>query len=651
VKPGIRIGDASHDRATWLVLLFLLLGVLAPTACVLWFMNEAVRSQSDSARRSLTEAYRGQLWLMRDRIDSFWTTRAAALLERKGAPSADFRRMVVAGAADSFVFLNGDGAVIYPAPMGAPSMDTRTAIRPDWLAAEALERQRDRKREAAAQYARIARAEADRSLVASAAQAQVRCLAQIGDKESAIQTIEQYFDGGPFANVVDSHHRLIAADEQLLALRLMKPGDRRFGAAAQRLAAMLNDYDITVIPSAQRLFLMDELRATKTGPDTPAFPTWDSERLAAQFLAAEPARPGDRALESTRVPDLWKLTSTGGRVLALYRTDSVVATMRGLFGAQNPSPNVSLSVIPPGRAKAAESIPAGPLLPGWRISISLADTDQSDAAARRRMASYLWIGYLVIAATTVTGLLAGQSYRRQLRLARLKTDLVATVSHELKTPLASMRLLVDSLLDDEHPDARKTREYLELIGKENLRLTRLIENFLTFSRLERNRQKFEFRVTQPGEVVRAALEASGERFQSAACKLDVEVVPDLPPVRADEDALVTVLLNLLDNAYKYTSTEKHIELRAFTREGRVVFAVEDNGIGIPPREQKRIFRRFYQVDRRLARDVGGCGLGLSIVEFIVRAHGGTVEVKSQPGNGSTFCVVLPVCGAIKEAAA
>jgi signal transduction histidine kinase len=214
-----------------------------------------------------------------------------------------------------------------------------------------------------------------------------------------------------------------------------------------------------------------------------------------------------------------------------------------------------------------------------------------------------------------------------------------------------MRLLVDSLLDDEHPDARKTREYLELIGKENLRLTRLIENFLTFSRLERNRQKFEFRVTQPGEVVRAALEASGERFQSAACKLDVEVVPDLPPVRADEDALVTVLLNLLDNAYKYTSTEKHIELRAFTREGRVVFAVEDNGIVIPPREQKRIFRRFYQVDRRLARDVGGCGLGLSIVEFIVRAHGGTVEVKSQPGNGSTFCVVLPVCGAIKEAAA
>jgi signal transduction histidine kinase len=396
---------------------------------------------------------------------------------------------------------------------------------------------------------------------------------------------------------------------------------------------------------------MDEMRATVPRSDLPAFPTGDAERLAAQFLAAEPARAGDRALEATRVPDLWRLTSAGGRVLALYRTETVVAAMRGLYRAENPSPNVSLLVIPPGGVKGGEWIPAGPLLPGWRIAFSLTDADQSAAAARRRMASYLWIGYLVIACMTVTGLVVGQSYRQQLRLARLKTDLVAAVSHELKTPLASMRLLVDSLLDDEKPDARKTREYLELIGKENLRLTRLIENFLTFSRLERNRQRFEFRVTQPGEVVRAALEASGERFQSAACRLDVEVIPDLPPVRADEDALVTVLLNLLDNAYKYTASEKHIELRAFTREGRVVFAVEDNGIGIPPREQKRIFRRFYQVDRRLARDAGGCGLGLSIVEFIVRAHGGTVEVKSQPGKGSTFCVVLPVCGAIKEAAA
>jgi two-component system phosphate regulon sensor histidine kinase PhoR len=137
-------------------------------------------------------------------------------------------------------------------------------------------------------------------------------------------------------------------------------------------------------------------------------------------------------------------------------------------------------------------------------------------------------------------------------------------------------------------------------------------------------------------VVRGAVEAVQDRFA-----VEIDLTPGLPPVRADEDALTTVLLNLLDNACKYTPGEKHIVLKAFPRNGHVVFAVQDNGIGIAPRERKKIFRRFYQVDQRLARESGGCGLGLSIVEFIVRAHGGTVQVESEPGRGSTFSVELP----------
>jgi len=105
--------------------------------------------------------------------------------------------------------------------------------------------------------------------------------------------------------------------------------------------------------------------------------------------------------------------------------------------------------------------------------------------------------------------------------------------------------------------------------------------------------------------------------------------------------MVSVLTNLLENAYKYTPDERRIEVRAFTERGRVVFSVRDNGIGIPAREQKRIFRKFYQVDRKLSRDTGGCGLGLSIVDHIVRAHGGEVTVQSKPREGSTFSVVLP----------
>jgi signal transduction histidine kinase len=206
-----------------------------------------------------------------------------------------------------------------------------------------------------------------------------------------------------------------------------------------------------------------------------------------------------------------------------------------------------------------------------------------------------------------------------------------------------MRLLVDSLLDDRELDPKKTREYLQLIAGENLRLSRLVENFLTFSRIERNRQRLEFQQIDPANVVDSVSGIVRERFQGSGCEFSVDVDTGLPPIHADPDALLSALLNLLDNAYKYTPSDKRIRLLAYAQSGQVVFAVEDNGMGIAAREQKKIFRRFYQVDRRLARESGGCGLGLSIVDSIVRAHGGSVMVTSQLGSGSTFRVCLP-CG-------
>jgi signal transduction histidine kinase len=661
-----RLRGEGNDRSVLLVSLFLMLGVLAPTACVLWFMNEAAKGQADSARQSITEAYRGQMHLISDRIDSFWTARAAALQANSGeGTAAEFARIVSQGLADSAVLFDKSSAVSYPLLPTVRPVDP-VPDQPDWRAAQALEARRGRLGDAAAAYARIAKSERDPSLAARAAQGQIRCLVQSGRKEDAVRAIQEQFNSGPASKGLDVYKRLIAADEQLLALQLITPNDRRYPSMERRLATFVGNYESAALPSSQRLFLMHEMSALR--PDLPAFPTAYAERFAAQFLEVDQVHAGGTGLQATHVADLWRLSSANGRVTGLYRGTTVMFAMGRLlsepsggavFGIADPNGgqlffNGGHPEFVPAKASRGpvfhelasppESISAGALLPGWHITFSLQDKKAFEDAARRRKGAYLWVGFLVIAAMTVMVLIAGHIFRRQLRLARLRTDLAASVSHELRTPIASTQLLVDSLLEDVQLDPVKTRDYLELIAGENQRLTRLIENFLTFSRIQRNRQQFEFSATNPANVIQSAVLAMRERLQPPACDLKIDIGPDLPSLQADEHALVTVLLNLLDNAYKYTPTDRRVSVRAYHEPGHVVFAVEDNGIGIASRDQRRIFRRFYQVDQSLARETGGCGLGLSIVDFIVRAHGGKVRVDSKSGAGSTFSVVLPCNG-------
>jgi signal transduction histidine kinase len=302
-------------------------------------------------------------------------------------------------------------------------------------------------------------------------------------------------------------------------------------------------------------------------------------------------------------------------------------------------------VLPPGdpgteQAFLAES--AGRFLPGWQLCLFLDASDPFAAEADRRIGNYLWIGLLAIALVAVLAMLMAGVLFRQIRLTRLKNDFVATVSHELKTPLSSMRVLVDTLLEGRVRDAEQGRQYLRLIARENERLSRLIENFLSFSRMERNKRAFQFAELAPAELVQAAAAALQERVAAAGGSLEVESAPDLPPILADRDAMVTVLLNLVDNACKYSGDDKRDRLETWLHDGEICFAVQDHGIGLSRRDARRIMDRFYQVDQRLSRKAGGCGLGLSIVKFIVDAHHGKVEIQSRLGEGSTFTVRAPV---------
>jgi signal transduction histidine kinase len=289
------------------------------------------------------------------------------------------------------------------------------------------------------------------------------------------------------------------------------------------------------------------------------------------------------------------------------------------------------------------TLPLGKFFPGWNVEIHFKDVDIFEATANKQKVIYLWTGLLAIAVMVAAGLLATNVVGKQIRINKLKNDFIATVSHELKTPLASMRVLVDTLLEGSYRNQQQVTEYLQLVSKENERLSGLIDNFLTFSRMERNKQAFEMARTSPAAIASDAAEAVKTKFSLGKCKFNVNISEDLPQVTADRDAMVTVLINLLDNAYKYSYDNKQIELSVSPENSMVCFCVSDKGRGMSRRAVRKIFNRFYQVDRSLSRQTEGCGLGLSIAKFIVDAHKGKISVESKFGKGSIFTVKLPAC--------
>jgi signal transduction histidine kinase len=247
---------------------------------------------------------------------------------------------------------------------------------------------------------------------------------------------------------------------------------------------------------------------------------------------------------------------------------------------------------------------------------------------------------MALANVIISGTAAIALYQ-QSRLRELQNTALATVAHELKTPLASMRLLTDTLLDMAEPDPERCRSYLQLIATENDRLIRISENFLTLSRFEAEPGLTQRSPIEPVVLARAALGSLDSQFKQAGIEPETAFEENLPFVTVNRESTVVVLVNLLENALKYSDPGKPVAMRVQASNGTVQFIVEDHGIGIAPEALPRIFDCFFQADQKLARTREGCGLGLHIARSIVEAHGGTVTVQSTVGIGSSFCVKLP----------
>jgi signal transduction histidine kinase len=660
-------GTPGTGQQVWPVLLLLLAAVAVPTACVLWFMNQAMRNERLAVRHELSRVYATHLAGIRDQIEADWGHRIADLEKVKAqAPAAEiFADLVSRGLCDSVILRDRVGNLLYP-PRESGHPQPSEPMGDGWDQARQLEYQQADPLAAADAYGQIAKAASDVSVTAAAIQAQARCLASAGKKDAALDILIHTLAEPRYRQAADATGRLIAPAAQLRALQLIgNRADARFRAILAALSRRVADYSDPGMPRDQRMFIMHELSVL--APDYPAAPTLAAEELADAYLAAAPESPAGRGpfplllseawslaagqptrphLRPSHLKDVWQLAPAGPAIVALYRQADVLTHARSVIASRGSLSEATVELVPPTEHGLGQepflTLAVGDLMPEWRLNLYLEESGAVSRAARQQTTLYLWTAILVIVVIAVLALLVARYVTRQMKLTRLKNDLIATVSHELRTPLASTRALVETLLEGRYRDQQQVHEYLQLIARENARLSRLIDNFLTFSRMERNKRTFERTPVCMGQIVEAAAQIMSERFAAPNCRLEVRVEPNLPTITGDRDALTTVVLNLLDNAYKYTGDNKCITLRARAQNRHVYVEVEDNGIGISRRAQKRIFDRFYQVDQSLSRQAGGCGLGLSIVRFIVEAHRGTVAVGSGVGQGSVFTIALPI---------
>jgi signal transduction histidine kinase len=656
---SIGSSNASLSQKLWPILALLVLTIALPTAGVFWFMsrtmqeaNKAMQNERAAAREDRRNANNSLLEAAAGQVELAWKSKLEELRNvrrQKFSPEA-FEIIVRNGIADSALLYKEDH-LIYPPPTTAFAEPERQA---HFLWEDAKRLEKENAMEAAAVYGKIAQQVEEVNESAEALLEKAKCLNKAGRKRDAITVLTGDLGNKRYYNATHSGGWPLQPDSQMLALIWMK--DLRhplFVKTAEALFERLNNYGEPVMPSGQRCLHMKNLQ--DLWPECPLFKTQAAEEMALKFSKAGLAGLMPGRLMRTSDPEVWGYQMADKSVIALFREESLLKFLNAAISSEGHDADIKISLLAPGKTPTTE-IPGkiiNAISPEVWLTLNLKETDLRKLSGIDESGidkyKYLSIGIVMTVAIALMSSILIWYLRRQVRLTRLKNDLIATVSHELKTPLASMRLLVDTLRDGHDQDTPLVRDYLEMISKENTRLSSLIEGFLTFSRMERNKAKFDRTLLRTGDIVQGALEAVGDRLHGPDCSLKLELAPDLPPVIGDRDALTTVLVNLLDNALKYTGSEKEILLRGFTDNGSVCLEVQDNGIGFSQSAAKKIFDRFYQVDQTLSRTAEGCGLGLSIVQFIITAHHGSVSAKSQPGKGSTFMVRLPAATTREDA--
>jgi len=346
-----------------------------------------------------------------------------------------------------------------------------------------------------------------------------------------------------------------------------------------------------------------------------------AEALQADFARLVPVRPAREPLWSAYGQPVWLISVADAWVLAVRAGEALRAL----------DSTVRL-------AGHGEGDSLGESLPG--LSVALPATVELPANYRRTL--LISALTLTLTLTLLAAYLLWRDVRRDMELAEMRSQFVSSVSHELKTPLTTVRMFTETMRLDEEMDRQTQCEYLDTILSESERLGRLVDNVLDFAKIEQGARIYHRQPVRLEEVVEESARVIGYPLKQSGFTLDLAVERTLPPIEADRDALLQAILNLMTNAMKYSDKSRRIGLELRHEGDDALIAVTDYGIGIAPEEQARIFDRFYRAPASQSQYIPGAGLGLTLVAHIAKAHGGDVAVRSSPGAGSTFTIRLPI---------
>ncbi len=629
------------------------LGLLVPIIALLWFMLRSVDNEREVVHSKLVELYRTDI----QRQISLWleewlsAIEKAELLVSKEAPWSVFQQLAENGRFSTVVIMDDNEKPIYPVSIES---QLEYLSRPaQVLRAEQLEFGEKNYLAARDSYLELANVLPNNALKIHLLAAAARCDWRAGNMQAAV---EGYL---AIARIDRIEHNTQFDTELITALvrgleLLTNPANERnvskeWNTLFDQVQVYLSDYGTVSIGSRKRLFMQSKVRelAAEKGRSV-LWPVYMFESRA------------NNLIDGNHLDEMWQVLDEGADSITLvqlqgkekrhrlrYFVDAqflernLQNRLNALFGAH--SARIELANRPhPTHQNSLLYQRLSPPLQDVFITVSWLDDQLLNRSVSNRATAYIITGWTVIGFLCLSAIFIYRHFQKQNRLAKLKNDAISTIAHELKTPLTSVRILLDNLIDKRATADQQTREYIEIISQEHDRLTSLVDNFLTFSRLERGRFASYCELLDVKVLVQEALHLVETKFQQFGMQVEVVMDEGVIFVQADKSLMLTVLLNLLDNACKYSRVNRFVGVTVKKQAQFAEIEISDKGIGLSKKHLSRIFEQYYRVDPHLNCTTEGCGLGLHIARKIVLAHEGEISVRSTLGEGSVFTIQLPI---------